>query len=120
MRKPVAARPALALALCTALSSPALAADWQSGPGYRWRELNVPEQGRTFLTRLAPSETGINFTNRVTEDKGLENSMRTTGTGVSAGDVDGDGWCDLFFCGSETPSALYRNLGNGRFEDITA
>jgi len=36
---------------------------------------------------------------------------------VAAGDVDGDGWCDLYFCGWRS-NALYRNLGNGKFEDV--
>src|SRR5204862_1015120 len=34
--------------------------------------------------------------------------------------MDGDGWCDLYFCGMEGRNALYRNLGNWRFEDVTA
>ena len=38
---------------------------------------------------------------------------------MAAGDVDGDGWCDLFFCGLGGGSRLYRNLGHWRFEDIT-
>ena len=41
------------------------------------------------------------------------------GSGVAAGDVDGDGRPDLFFCGVETPARLFRNLGNWKFEDIT-
>src|SRR5262249_21167856 len=60
------------------------------------------------------------FTNQLSEEKGLESSLRTSGSGVAAGDIDGDGWCDLYFCGMENPNALYRNLGNGRFQDITA
>ena len=39
---------------------------------------------------------------------------------MAAGDFDGDGFCDLYFCNLEGASALYRNLGNGRFEDVTA
>ena len=38
---------------------------------------------------------------------------------MAAGDVDGDGRCDLYFCGLDGPNALYRNLGNWRFEDIS-
>jgi hypothetical protein len=103
-------------------TNPAASADtnWHTAPGYRWRELNVPPAGRTFLQRLPESATGIAFTNFVSEEKELENSMRTTGAGVAAGDVDGDGWCDLYFCGMENANALYRNLGNGRFANITA
>ena len=35
-------------------------------------------------------------------------------------DYDNDGWLDLFVCCEEQPSRLYRNLGNGRFEDVAA
>ena len=39
---------------------------------------------------------------------------------MAAGDIDGDGRCDLYFCGLDRPNALYRNLGNWKFEDIAA
>jgi enediyne biosynthesis protein E4 len=38
---------------------------------------------------------------------------------VALGDVDGDGWCDVYLCGLDNPNALYRNLGGWKFEDIT-
>ena len=42
------------------------------------------------------------------------------GSGVAAGDFDGDGWCDLYFCAIDGTNRLYRNLGGWRFEDVTA
>src|SRR3954447_19327477 len=55
--------------------------------------------------------------------------LETTGTGVAFIDVDDDGWLDLFFVNGTTldgfrPDAaptnhLYRNRGDGTFEDIT-
>ena len=56
--------------------------------------------------------------------------IETMGGGVAFLDFDGDGFDDLFFVnGGETPhgkstspvrNALYRNLGNGEFEDVSA
>ena len=40
--------------------------------------------------------------------------------GVSAGDIDGDGFDDLYICQpAGLPNRLYRNRGDGTFEDIT-
>src|SRR6266436_6527824 len=94
--------------------------EWELGEGWRSRALTLPETGKTFLQRLPDGATGIAFTNYVSEQKALENSLLTSGAGVAAGDVDGDGWCDLYFCGADSHNALYRNLGNWRFEDVTA
>ncbi|HVY63040.1 MAG TPA: SCO family protein, partial [Planctomycetota bacterium] len=41
------------------------------------------------------------------------------GTAVAVADVDGDGLPDLYFANQVGRNALYRNLGGGRFEDIT-
>jgi hypothetical protein len=92
---------------------------WQEGPGYRFIPLKVPPEGRAGFTRLPPQETGIWFTNSLPESRSLTNTILPNGSGVAAGDVDGDGRCDLFFCGLGGGSRLYRNLGNWKFEDIT-
>jgi tetratricopeptide (TPR) repeat protein len=40
--------------------------------------------------------------------------------GVSVGDIDGDGFDDLYVCQpGGLPNRLYRNLGDGHFQDIT-
>lgn len=41
------------------------------------------------------------------------------GTAVAIADVDGDGLPDIYFVNQIGKNALYRNLGGGRFEDIT-
>ncbi len=53
------------------------------------------------------------------ESRSLTNTILPNGSGVAAGDIDGDGKCDLFFSGLDGGSRLYRNLGNWKFEDIT-
>jgi len=42
------------------------------------------------------------------------------GNGVAAADVDGDTRLDLLFTSQLGGNRLYRNLGGGRFEDVTA
>jgi hypothetical protein len=40
------------------------------------------------------------------------------GLGVAMLDYDGDGWMDLFVANDTQPNRLYRNRGNGTFEDV--
>ncbi|HTG45506.1 MAG TPA: VCBS repeat-containing protein, partial [Verrucomicrobiae bacterium] len=47
------------------------------------------------------------------------NQILLNGSGVAAGDVDGDGLTDLFFSALESGSKLYRNLGHWHFQDVT-
>ncbi|MDE2721218.1 FG-GAP-like repeat-containing protein [Candidatus Palauibacter polyketidifaciens] len=94
------------------------APDWVEEDGYRWAELRVSGEDEPGFERLDPSETGISFENVVTETQYIENSHYLNGSGVAAGDVDGDGRVDLYFAGMDGPNRLYRNLGGWRFEEI--
>ncbi|MHB1426387.1 MAG: CRTAC1 family protein [Gemmataceae bacterium] len=42
------------------------------------------------------------------------------GSGVAIGDFDGDGLDDIYFANELGPNALYRNKGDGTFEDVAA
>jgi len=49
-----------------------------------------------------------------------ENGVALSGMGVAVGDFDGDGWLDIARTNfSEQVTTLYRNLGNGAFEDAS-
>jgi len=96
------------------------ALQWQTGVGFRSAPLPVPRAGKTGFTLLPAGLTGIDFTNRLAESHSLTNHILLNGSGVAAGDVDGDGLCDLYFCSLDGPNVLYRNLGNWKFQDITA
>src|SRR4051812_14832136 len=117
-RRKLAAWFALVFWFASLLSSSA--ADWEQGKGFRSRALTLPSSGKTGFTLLPPSATGINFTNQLSLPRQLRSSVLMSGAGVAAGDVDGDGLCDLYFCGLDGPNVLYRNLGNWKFQDITA
>src|SRR5216117_2936238 len=92
---------------------------WQVGSGFRSAPLQVPSAGKPGFLKLPPSATRIFFTNGLGAERYVTNQIYLNGSGVAAGDVDGDGWVDLYFCRLDGPNALYRNLGNWKFEDIT-
>ena len=92
---------------------------WTQGHGYRVASLPKLESGSAGFTLLVPQSTGIFFTNELPASRYLTNQVLPSGSGVTAGDVDGDGRCDLFFCGLNSMNRLYRNLGGWRFEDVT-
>ena len=49
-----------------------------------------------------------------------ENGVAMSGMGVGLGDFDGDGWMDIVRTNfSEQVTTLYRNYGNGAFEDAS-
>jgi hypothetical protein len=93
---------------------------WESGVGFRSAPLSVPVGGQAGFTLLKPDDTGIAFSNRLTDEAVAKNRLYEIGSGVALGDVDGDGWVDIYFSRLEGDNVLYRNLGNWKFEDVTA
>jgi enediyne biosynthesis protein E4 len=114
----LAAAIALASALACRRASPPV--EWHAEAGYRWRALTARSSGGPGFALLPPTRTGIRFTNSVTLDSALWNRHLAQGGGVALGDVDGDGLPDIFLTSNQGANALYRNLGDWRFEDITA
>jgi len=110
----------LAIAACLALAACASRdeAVWHDEPGYRWRALTIT-RGTDGFTSIAPRQSGIRFQNAASEKILLGNRVLGQGGGVSLGDVDGDGRPDVFLARTEGCSALYRNVGDLTFEDIT-
>ena len=62
------------------------------------------------------SESAIAFSD-VTRQSGLELVTQTWGSAV--GDFDGDNLVDIWLGGHQMPARLYRNRGDGTFEDVT-
>ncbi|MEM0991662.1 MAG: VCBS repeat-containing protein [Bacteroidota bacterium] len=72
---------------------------------------------------LAPEQTGITFTNTITETDSFNILVKEfvyNGGGVATGDLNGDGLADLFFTGNQVENTLYLNKGNLEFEEVTA
>ena len=75
------------------------------------------EKQGTRFTRLGKQETGIDFQNHV-ERKNIRNYL-LNGAGLTVGDIDNDGWPDLFLVCQDGPNRLYRQVAPWKFEDIT-
>jgi hypothetical protein len=108
----------LGLTLVVAACTPVPDTTWHQENGYRWRELAVSGRGAPGFTSLDSSRTGIRFANTVNESLMVQNRILVQGAGACLGDVDGDGLPDVFLARTEGPSALYRNRGGWRFDDV--
>ncbi|WP_339726663.1 VCBS repeat-containing protein [Maribacter stanieri] len=75
-----------------------------------------------LFTLLKSDETGINFNNRIKDDKDKNIFAYANfygGAGVGVGDFNNDGLQDIFFAGNMVPDKLYINQGNLSFIDKT-
>ena len=72
-----------------------------------------------FSDRLP--ESGIRFRHRSVDDAGktYKSVHYDHGNGIAVADVDGDGRYDIYFMNQIGGNELWRNLGEGKFEDIT-
>lgn len=78
----------------------------------------------TVFKKIDATQSGITFSNTVTEDFKRNNfdtfAYVYNGAGVAIGDINSDGLQDIYFTGNEVPNKLYLNLGGMKFKDITA
>lgn len=68
------------------------------------------------------TDTGIQFSNQVhdTKDFNILNYRNFyNGGGVAIGDINNDGFADVFFTANQGSNKLYLNKGNWKFEDIS-
>jgi enediyne biosynthesis protein E4 len=101
------------------IAGPGLSAQkWQEANGYRWASLDVPQDGKTGFTLVAAEQSGILWTNSISEGTVARHYNTVSGAGVAAGDFDRDGFCDLYFCNRAGSNGLFRNLGNWKFKDV--
>jgi hypothetical protein len=72
-----------------------------------------------FTDRVA--ESGITFVHRIVSDAGKTYKAvhYDHGNGIAVADVDGDGLYDIFFVNQVGGNELWKNLGGGRFRNIT-
>lgn len=72
-----------------------------------------------FTNRVAQS--GVTFKHGIVDDAGrtYKAAHYDHGNGIAIADVDGDGRWDIYFTSQVGGNQLWRNLGGGKFEDIT-
>ena len=76
----------------------------------------------TLFSQMPSSVTGIKFENRLDYNKDFNIFKYRNfynGGGVAAGDVNNDGWLDLYFTANFLENKLYINKGEFKFEDVT-
>ncbi len=68
------------------------------------------------------SRSGISFRHRIVDDAGrtYKAAHYDHGNGVAIADVDGDGLSDVYFVSQVGGNELWKNVGGGRFQNITA
>ena len=66
-------------------------------------------------------DSGITFVHHIVDDAGKHYKAvhYDHGNGIAAADVDGDGRYDIYFVNQVGGNELWRNLGGGRFSNIT-
>jgi enediyne biosynthesis protein E4 len=88
-----------------------------------------PDRSLGFSFRSAAAERGLTALTVFGGREANRYLLETTGCGVALLDYDGDGWQDVFLVNGTTlegfppgqapTNHLYRNRGDGRFEDVT-
>ena len=67
-------------------------------------------------------QSGLTFLHRIVDDAGkfYKAVHYDHGNGVAVADIDGDDLLDVYLVSQAGPNGLYKNLGNGKFKDITS
>ena len=82
--------------------------------------VHIPLAARAATFTDVTAESGIDYVQWDGRADATLGSIPLMTGGAAAGDFDGDGWTDLFVTRYGATDILYRNLGDGRFEDVSA
>jgi len=90
-------------------AAPAAAPAAPAAPGIRFEEC-AESAGLRFRTTFLKGEQGERF----------KINLYDHGSGLAVADFDGDGKDDVYLLNQLGPNGLFRNRGDGTFEDVTA
>jgi hypothetical protein len=93
-------------------------------PGRKRAQVEAAKQFRVFYQFQFSDkikESGITFTHHAVDDvtKHMRMGHYDHGSAVAVADVDGDGLYDLYFVNQVGGNELWKNLGGGKFKNIT-
>jgi len=77
---------------------------------------------KKLFTYLTPKQTGIHFINELKETLDYnyyQYNYTYIGGGVAAGDLNDDGYIDLYFISNSGEDKIYMNLGSLNFKDVS-
>ena len=85
------------------------------------RDRPAREEGAPLFEKLAPAQTGVDFSHRMAMNHPLSrlNSSGFVCGGVCIGDFNGDGRPDLFLANGPDKNGLFLQRDEFRFEDVT-
>jgi hypothetical protein len=105
----------------------AMIGDRMSGAVYMPVNPTIPQEPSPFRFAEITRESGVDFVN-VSGMNAEKHFPTANGSGAAVFDYDNDGRMDLYFATfqyfapdspQQGPNRLYRNLGDGKFEDVT-
>ncbi|GIT57055.1 MAG: hypothetical protein Ct9H300mP18_04840 [Candidatus Neomarinimicrobiota bacterium] len=71
------------------------------------------------FTEMDPKTTGITAVNEIGQKEILANQHLMHGSGIALGDINNDGWVDVYIPRLKENNILYMNMGNWEFKDVT-
>ena len=89
-------------------------------PQCAWKGAPIPcgPRGLAAESMSLFANDGKGYFEDVSVSSGVATAKRYHGLGVLSSDFDGDGWPDVFVACDSTANLLFRNLGDGTFEEI--
>jgi hypothetical protein len=85
----------------------------------RIQHLSYAAEKLVGFRKLNNKKINLNFGNNIPKSLTYENSILENGSGVCIGDIDNDGYPDIYLCKIKGENKLFKNLGNWKFKDIT-